>query len=1390
MKQILCANGVWAAIVGGALLRGGVGVAGSSDGFGPLAEEYASGIRPLLVRYCTDCHAAAEPAGELDLERFASLDDVRHSVPTWEKVAEMLDLGQMPPEDAAQPSAAERERLRDWIDRYLRAEASAAAGDPGRVILRRLSNVELDRTVRDLTGLELRPAREFPEDGAAGEGFTNSGEALVMSPALLAKYMEAARSIAAHLVLLPDGMRFSAGTTREDWTNEILAELRQIYGRYTVEEGRIPLERYLQVLGSASPLGPGEFEELGGRHNLSPRYLRSLWELLAGTEPRLALVESHRQRFRSWVDRRAKSGGQPSEDEIEWLVQEIRLWQRELWRFNAVGHFKTWQEPRDHLVDGQRLSLPIATEVDGPNVVLRLWAGTAGDGAKGDLVVWREPRFEAAGRPAILARDVLRLAAALNRVRAAALARTSDYLALALAAQQSGTEWREEAVRRGLHPQVAGAWLNWLGISTGTPADIEGHLTGQLTNVGGYAAVQGWGKPETPSLVANSTDVELNIPGTVLPHGVAMHPSPGQFVAVVWQSPIEGHVRIQAQVADAHAACGNGISWQLEVRRGSARAKLAGGEIDNGEAADVPAVERLTLRRGDSVWLMVGSRNHDHVCDLTRVDLTIAELASEGRVWTLWRDVADDILSGNPHQDRLGNPSVWHFVEGPDSALAGSEFDVPPASLLEAWRAAAGDPTLHEQLPELSEALHELLEGSRPEGGPNARLYDLGRALDGPLFGRLDYQILLTEGPEPPLPEDVLRFGQAVGGLEIGPADLAAFAPHVLTIEAPAELVRGRTFVVDGTLHPQSDGEGSVQLWLLDAAPTSSLPPGDSLVAGRPVISLSDSPARARLAAACAEHRAYFPPMACYARVVPVDEVITLVLFYREDEPLLRLLATEEDACRLDRLWEELRFVSRDAIRVHQAFDMFIGFASQENRVAEFEPLREPIRARAADQEKAIEASATWHLQALLEFADRAWRRPLTIEERHRLVQLYHELRAGRGRREDALDHDEAVRLVLTRILVAPSFLYRIERPAPGDAPQPLDNWELASRLSYFLWASMPDDRLRRLADAGELGRHDVLAAEARRMLQDERVRGLATEFACQWLDVRQFDAYDAKSERYFPTFADLRGDMYEETVRFLVDLFQRDGSILELLAADHTFVNERLAAHYGIPAITGAEWRRIDGVRAYGRGGLLGMASTLSKQSGASRTSPILRGHWIVEVLLGEKLPKPPKNVPQLPEDETDTDGLTMRELVERHRSVAQCAVCHERIDPVGLALEKFDAIGRRRDHDLAGRPVDASTRLADGTEFADLEGLRQYLLTQRRDDFLRQFCRKLLGYALGRSVQLSDRQLLESMQQALAANDYRFSSAVEQIVLSPQFTHHRGQQADEAEQVSQLER
>ena len=255
---------------------------------------------------------------------------------------------------------------------------------------------------------------------------------------------------------------------------------------------------------------------------------------------------------------------------------------------------------------------------------------------------------------------------------------------------------------------------------------------------------------------------------------------------------------------------------------------------------------------------------------------------------------------------------------------------------------------------------------------------------------------------------------------------------------------------------------------------------------------------------------------------------------------------------------------------------------------------------------------------------------------------------------------------------------------------------------------------------------------------------------------------------------------MYEEAIRFFSDLFQRDGSVLEIWNADHLFVNGPLAKHYGMSGITGAEWRRIDGARQFGRGGVLGLAATLAKQSGASRTSPILRGNWISEVLLGERLPRPPKDVPRLPEDETATEGQTVRQLVERHTSDARCAHCHARIDPLGFALEGFDAIGGRRDKDLSERPIDTHATLLDGAQFDGLDGLRNYLLTVRREIIVRQFCRKLLGYALGRGVQLSDMPLLSDMERNLDQNEYRFSAAIETIVRSRQFREIRGRNAE----------
>ncbi len=307
------------------------------------------------------------------------------------------------------------------------------------------------------------------------------------------------------------------------------------------------------------------------------------------------------------------------------------------------------------------------------------------------------------------------------------------------------------------------------------------------------------------------------------------------------------------------------------------------------------------------------------------------------------------------------------------------------------------------------------------------------------------------------------------------------------------------------------------------------------------------------------------------------------------------------------------------------------------------------------------------------------------------------------------MPHDDALRSVLAAVLVSPDFLYRSEVPAEGTAAQPVSSIELASRLSYFLWSSMPDDALRQAGVEGRLVDPAVRAAEVRRMLQDAKARGLAIEFGTQWLQVRDLPANREKNEKLFPEFDDaLRQALFEETVQLFLDLCRADRSVLELIDGDAVLVEQSLARFYGIPNVLGPEWRRVTGVRQFGRGGVLGLGSVLARHSAASRTSPVLRGNWVIDTLLGEKTPKPPANVPRLPEEESEAGDLTVRQLVERHAHVAECAVCHQRIDPFGFALEKYDSIGRRRERDSADRPIETSAELKDGTRFDGMEGLR----------------------------------------------------------------------------------
>ena len=520
------------------------------------------------------------------------------------------------------------------------------------------------------------------------------------------------------------------------------------------------------------------------------------------------------------------------------------------------------------------------------------------------------------------------------------------------------------------------------------------------------------------------------------------------------------------------------------------------------------------------------------------------------------------------------------------------------------------------------------------------------------------------------------------------------------------------------------------------------------------------SAARKRFEAAFDAFRQVFPAALCYTKIVPVDEVVTLTLFHREDDQLKRLMLDDTQSAALDRLWNELHFVSESPLKQVDVFEQLYQFATQDASPAAFEPMREPIKRNAATFKKLLTSSEPKQVKAVLAFANQAWRHSLTSTEESELRTLYQKLR------KQDLAHTAAIRMMLARVFVAPAFLYRGEKAAPGPKAMPVNDLELATRLSYFLWSSAPDDELRRLAESGRLRDPQVLTAQAQRMVKDERIQRLATEFGCQWLHVRDVETLDEKSERHFPTFVSVRSAMQEEVVRFITDLFQQDRSLLSVVDADHSFMNGDLAKHYGIE-LKNADWQRVEGLHAKGRGGVLGFASVLAKQAGASRTSAILRGAWLSEVLLGDRLPIPPKGVPVLPEQ--PPEGLSERQLIERHSKDPNCAGCHRRIDPYGYALEGFDAIGR-------SRTAITKTVLPDGTGVNDMAGLRDYILNHRTDDFLRQFNRKLLGYALGRSVQLSDKPLLATMLEQLKANHFKVSTLVNLIVQSPQFREVRG--------------
>ncbi len=412
--------------------------------------------------------------------------------------------------------------------------------------------------------------------------------------------------------------------------------------------------------------------------------------------------------------------------------------------------------------------------------------------------------------------------------------------------------------------------------------------------------------------------------------------------------------------------------------------------------------------------------------------------------------------------------------------------------------------------------------------------------------------------------------------------------------------------------------------------------------------------------------------------------------------------------------------------------------------------------------------------EVLVGFMTRAFRRPVKATEVDRVLKLV-ALADAEGD-----DFGAAIGLGLEAVLASPHFLFRIELdPEPNNPAtiRTLNDFELATRLSYFLWSTMPDDELFTHARQGTLRQGQTLAEQVRRMLRDPKAQALVENFAGQWLQLRNLKIASPDKQTY-PGFDEpLRAAMQRETELFFANLVAEDRSVLELIDADYTFVNERLARHYGIPDVKGDEFRRVT-IDPATRGGVLLQASVLTVTSNPTRTSPVKRGKWVLENLLGTPPPPPPAAVPPLAEEPAATDSGSLRERMEQHRAKAECAVCHNRMDPLGFGLENYDGIGAWRSEDGKFK-IDPSGTLPDGSTFAGPGELKS-ILKVRQDDFLHCLAEKLLTYGLGRGVEYSDQCTLADIVKAAKENDFRFSSLVLAIVASDAFQKRKGKGTD----------
>lgn len=662
---------------------------------------------------------------------------------------------------------------------------------------------------------------------------------------------------------------------------------------------------------------------------------------------------------------------------------------------------------------------------------------------------------------------------------------------------------------------------------------------------------------------------------------------------------------------------------------------------------------------------------------------------------------------------------------------------------------------------------------------------------------RVPGPIVETRSLRSVLPADVaarLGFGTSPDGTPVGPDDFVTREGTSFAIDTPVG-----EYVAE--LHVEAelgrDRQAVVRVMVADTATGPARSPGQRVFLGDPA-----SEGYRAFRAGIAEYVALMPPNSHGAAnpadkdPVPApfdntynspehDAFVTSVKYQRTDDFFTRNVVDGEDRERLDQAWTDLfgSWPYHDAY-LGMLLDHFAVTTASRTivtmtpaRIAALPAAAQPhvraLRAHFDAVQLAMRRAEPGHIADALAFASRAWRRPLTPAEQQSLRTFYRTSRTVR-----TLDHDGAIRALLARILMSPSFLYRLEGASRLTETR-LNDWEIASRLSFFLWSSIPDDQLRQAAAAGQLRDTDAIARQVRRMTADPKARRLSTEFFGQWLGFYHFDQYRGVDTGRFPEFTeDVKKAMYDEAVSTFEYIVREGRPVAEILHADYAFLNAPLARFYGIdlPKASPGAVERVDGARAFARGGALRLGAVLTTTSAPLRTSPVKRGDWILRRILGTPTPPPPADAGTLPADDKSFEGQTLRQRLAQHKSRPQCATCHLRIDPLGFPLEEFDAIGRRRTTYADGQPVDVTGEFKDRSTIVGADGLLTYL-QQKDAAVMTTLSRKMIGYALGRNPQASDRQLIAAMMRA--GDSATFADLATAVATSRQFRYRAARQA-----------